>query len=138
MQHNLSLADGLDRVERWMLAHAGMWPAVAFRLLAVDDDHQSLLPSLRVLAVHFQASPSPQTVTSKIRLHAPTVIEGALSASGFLALLKRWGAGNHGQVDQWAVAPPEGLGNFWWQYDVPVAENQFPLIEELPDHPTTY
>jgi hypothetical protein len=138
MEHNLTLGDGLDRVSRWMLAHVGMWPAVAFRVLAVEEDDGGLVPTMRLLAAHFQASPTPQAINSKIRLPAPTVIEGAIAIKEFATLIDRWTAGAAGLIDHWLLKAPNGLANFWWQHDVPVADGQFPLIEDLPEYPTTF
>lgn len=136
MEYNLAWIEGLDKVLRWLAAHAGMWPAIAFRMLAITEDE---IPSrLQVLAAHYQGSATPQATRSKVTLQAPLVIEGVITTNEFITLLRNWTNGQAGTVDHWLVAPPKAVTNFWWQTDVPVAPEHFPLIEELPALPTRY
>jgi hypothetical protein len=137
MEYNLSLSEGLGKVLAWMDAQDGMWPAVAFRLLAVSQGAE-MPPKLRTLAAHFQASPATQATRSKLRLQAPLVIEGVVTESEFKSLLHQWTASQAGLLDHWSVPPPAGLNSLWWQVDVPVAAGQFPLIEELPTMASIY
>lgn len=137
IETNIDWVTGLGKVSAWIEAHAGMWPAFAFRILAVTDG-ADVPPKLQTLAVHFQASPTPQATRSRTRLQAPFVIEGTITHHEFLALVERWKQGASGQIDYWAVPPPEGITNFWWQQDVPVSGDHFPLVEDLPAFPSKY
>jgi len=69
IETNIDWLTGLGKVTAWIAAHAGMWPAFAFRILAVAVG-SDVPPTLRTLAVHFQASPTPKATSSKTRLQA--------------------------------------------------------------------
>ena len=137
IETNIDWITGLGKLTAWIEAHAGMWPAFAFRILTVAVGSE-VTPTLRTLAVHFQASPTPQATSSRTRLQAPFVIEGVITHHEFLALIEHWKKGGGGQVDHWSIPPPEGINNFWWQMDVPVSEDHFPMIEALPSLPSKY
>ncbi|HEV2173247.1 MAG TPA: hypothetical protein VGR71_06760, partial [Nitrospira sp.] len=137
IETNIDWINGLGKVTAWIEAHAGMWPSFACRILAVAIG-SDVPPTLRTLAVHLQASPTPQATSSRTRLQAPFVIEGVITNHEFLALIENWKTGVPGQVDHWSIPPPEGINNFWWQMDVPVSEDHFPLIDALPSLPSKY
>jgi hypothetical protein len=61
-----------------------------------------------------------------------------MSHHEFRALVEQWKQGERGHVDHWSVSPPEGINHFWWQVDVPVSEDHFPLVEALPLFPSKY
>lgn len=137
METNIDWVTGLDKAKAWVQAHAGMWPSFAFRILAIVTG-SDVPPTFRTLAAHFQASTSPQATRSKTRLQAPFVIEGVITHNEFLALIEQWKHGGKGQLDNWFVPPPDGINNFLWQADVPVSDDHFPLIDDLPPYPSRY
>ena len=138
VEQNVSWRDTIEKALSWMSVHTGMWPSVAFRLLAVASDDDPPSVTLRTLAGHFQGSPTPQASRSKVRLQSPFMIEGVLTHDEFVALLKHWLEGEHGQIGHWVLPAPAGLANFWCQMDVPISPANFPLIDELPAFRTVY
>jgi len=134
---NIDWVAGLEKVTAWIEAHPGMWPAYAFKLLATTEGAAEP-PTLRTLAAHFQAAPMPQATRSRTRLQAPLVIEGVITHHEFIGLIEQWKKGARGQIDHWSVPPPDGINHFWWQFDVPVSEDHFPLVEDLPAFPSKY
>jgi hypothetical protein len=130
--------DGLEKVVGWSAAHEGMWPAVAFRILADQDVGNPFSGHVQALAAHFQATPTPQAPNVELRLQSPLVLAGALSIHDFRALVESWSQGKPGAVLQWLVAPPQEISHLQWQQDVQVAPDYFPFIDPLPKFPTVY
>jgi hypothetical protein len=134
---NLSFTAGLERVLAWIQANDGMWPAVAFRLLAITAE-QGAPPTVRTWVAHFQASTTPQPSRSKVRLQAPLVLEGVIGISEFKDWLLNWSDGRATSIDGWDLPPPAGITFMSFDKDVTVAPDYYPLLEELPAFATPY
>jgi hypothetical protein len=134
---NLSFTAGLERALAWIQAHDGMWPAVAFRLLAITVE-QGAPPTVRTWVAHFQTSTTPQPSRSKVRLQAPLVLEGVIGISEFKDWLLNWSDGRATSIDGWDLPPPAGITFMSFDKDVTVAPDYYPLIEELPAFATPY
>src|SRR5436305_932356 len=120
METNLNFGEGIDRVQQMIAAHDGMWPAVAFAFVALEQQ-AGIPPTLKLVGAHFQALPFPEATRSKLKVQVPLLVDGVLEMSQFMGLLWSWSRGEPGQIDHWTVPAPAGVNSVWWQADVPVA-----------------